>query len=79
MVANEPMQKAEQDGVLQDMPRGSKKPKGRGMMRYGESEYDYGVWEEFEARILEYEDGCGVLDCGKGDDDSQWKYLEEEL
>ena len=28
--------------------------------------------------VYEEEWDCGVLDCGKGDDDSQWEYLEGE-
>ena len=62
----------ERDGVLQGVHRRGERAKGRSMV----SGYDRDVWDEFEARILEYEDDCGVLDCGKGDDDSQWEYLE---
>jgi hypothetical protein len=33
---------------------------------------DGGVYEE------EWDYDCGVLGCDKGDDDSQWEYLEGE-
>ena len=72
MMRHESMPGAKGDRVLQNMPRRGEGAEGRGMV----SGYGRDVWEEFEARILEYEDDCGVLDCGKGDDDSQWEYLE---
>jgi len=62
----------ERNGILQNVYRRGERAEGRGMV----SGYGRDVWDEFEARILEYEDDCGVLDCGKGDDDSQWEYLE---
>jgi len=49
------------------------------------AEEDEREMEEYEAEILRlaeceggYRDDCGVLDCSKGDDDSQWEYLEGE-
>ena len=66
------MSNLEENGILQNVYRRGGGVERRGMV----SGYGYDVWDEFEARILEYEDDCGVLDCGKGDDDSQWEYLE---